>query len=431
MVGAYETVLYKVVSILEKKANCISSKVKNRILDILFAMITIFALFYSCAPVKVHLLIKCIIGSIILVLIIFFSIDGKLKKTTWDKKLVGLWLAFGLIRLLSGFVTSIEYLPLACVWLILFPMLFLVWSSRGDYNTLFNSLYKGFVYPVMIFIIISLLMVPISSGAFGGLTGNANAIGQDICAVIPLILYRYNLESTSKKEKITLIVFIAIIISTMFYTRSRTTTLAIGTVMLIWFVCQRFLYSMGWKKILKIALTIAILSCGFMYGILQINSAIHTAPQQQEAKMDDVVDGYVERIEGKDKQAGGVENYSSGRTGIWKKVIESANILGHPSREHIVTERNGDVGANAHNNFLQFTYDQGIIGGVLFFILCGAAFLKTIYGAYQKNKYYDFLLYNSVVFLIMSLVTSLNLPFLYIISFSYYMCYAVLFEQKN
>ena len=153
--------------------------------------------------------------------------------------------------------------------------------------------------------------------------------------------------------------------------------------------------------------------------------------KQQEAKIDDVVEGYVERIEGKDKHAGGAENYSSGRIGIWKKVIESVNVFGHPSREHIVTDRNGDVGANAHNNFLQFTYDQGIFGGVLFFGLCAVAFLKTICGVYQKRKYYNFILYNSVVFLLMSLVTSLNLPFLYIMSFSYYTGYAILFNQKK
>ena len=99
--------------------------------------------------------------------------------------------------MLSGFVTSIEYLPLACVWLILFPMLFIVWSSRGDYDTLLISLYRGFVYPVMGFIIASLIIVPITSEAFGGLAGNANAVGQYICAVLPLILYKYNLITTS------------------------------------------------------------------------------------------------------------------------------------------------------------------------------------------------------------------------------------------
>ena len=35
MIRVYETVLYKVVSVLEIKANCISSKVKNQILPIL------------------------------------------------------------------------------------------------------------------------------------------------------------------------------------------------------------------------------------------------------------------------------------------------------------------------------------------------------------------------------------------------------------
>ena len=52
MIRVYETVLYKVVSVLEIKANCISSKVKNQILPILFAMITICALLYisQCSP---------------------------------------------------------------------------------------------------------------------------------------------------------------------------------------------------------------------------------------------------------------------------------------------------------------------------------------------------------------------------------------------
>ena len=61
------------------------------------------------------------------------------------------------------------------------------------------------------------------------------------------------------------------------------------------------------------------------------------------------------------------------------------NVFGHPSREHIVTDRNGDVGANAHNNFLQFTYDQGIFGGVLFFGLCAVAFLKQ-FVEFTKKK---------------------------------------------
>ena len=50
------------------------------------------------------------------------------------------------------------------------------------------------------FIIASLIIVPITSEAFGGLAGNANAVGQYICAVLPLILYKYNLITTSKKE---------------------------------------------------------------------------------------------------------------------------------------------------------------------------------------------------------------------------------------
>ena len=58
-------------------------------------------------------------------------------------------------------------------------------------------------------------------------------------------------------------------ISTVFYTRSRTTTLAAVTVGLVWRVWQKLFNSAEWKKILTIVAAISILSCGFTYGMLQ------------------------------------------------------------------------------------------------------------------------------------------------------------------
>ena len=72
---------------------------------------------------------------------------------------------------------------------------------------------------------------------------------------------------------------------------------------------------------------------------------------------------------GKDKAEAGLDNLSSGRIGIWKKVLEKANWIGNPSREHIVTYRNGDVGANAHSTILQFVYDNGVLAGIVYTIL--------------------------------------------------------------
>ena len=48
--------------------------------------------------------------------------------------------------------------------------------------------------------------------------------------------------------------------------------------------------------------------------------------------MESVVDGYVSRMEGKDKAGGGIDNYSSGRVGIWKEAISKFKVFGNPSR---------------------------------------------------------------------------------------------------
>lgn len=429
MVAVYEKLLCHVLSWAEPLADAIPIKIKNRLLSVIIAALTLCSFFYSCVPVSVHLLIKCVIGSSLLVLLIFFSISGKIEVVSWDKRIVSLWLVFGLLRLLTGIVTSIEYLPLACVWLILFPMLFLVWNNRRDYETLYDSMYKGFVYPIVGMVIVSLAVMPVSGEAFGGLTRNANGIGQYICVAVPLILCKCNQKGISNKQKALQILLLGILFSTVFYSRSRTTTLVLGVTMLMWFGYKKVILEEQWRVILKTAVILVVTGCVLCYTILQVNGVLHIK-EGQNINMEEMVGGYVERIEGNDKHAGGVENYSSGRTGIWKTVVQSMNMLGHPSKEHIVTERNGDVGVNVHNNFLQFAYDHGIFGGILFFILYCMATLKIMYLVHKRASNCELVLYNSVAFGTMSLVTSINLPFLYIITCSYYMCCAILFEKK-
>lgn len=429
MIVKYEKMLCVIINWFVPKSNTIFLQKKNSILSVLMGAIAVCAMFYMSAPISVHLLIKCVIGTLILGLIIFFSINGEVKPVNWDKKIVTIWLIFGVFRLLSGIFVSREYLPLACVWLFVFPSLFLVWNNRKDYIDLFLAAYNGFVYPIALFIIASFFLVPITDEAFGGLTGNPNAIGQLVCVLVPLVVYKYNEKSISLKGKVISVFFLGISGTVIFYSRSRTTTLVVIGVIVFLITYTVFYKKESVMKIVRNLFVIILSSVVLTTGIARINQEIFSREEKVENK--NSMDGYVDRITGADKHNEGIENYSSGRTGIWKAVIRETNILGHPSKEHIKTGRNGDVGANAHNNFLQFTYDNGVIAGVLFLMLIVLASIKTLQNIQKFDPEWELVLYVSVAYGIMALVTSINLPFLYLMSFLYYICFAPIFEGEK
>ena len=87
----------------------------------------------------------------------------------------------------------------------------------------------------------------------------------------------------------------------------------------------------------------SILMTMLVFQINSFSTRIFQHETSQKSNMESVVDGYVSRMEGKDKAGGGIDNYSSGRVGIWKEAISKFKVFGNPSRDHIVTERNGDV----------------------------------------------------------------------------------------
>lgn len=421
----------------------IEPSLRGKLLTISFMLISICAYCYMILPIYVHLLWKCVIGAFLMLLILVFSIDRKLQLVKWNKGIVSLWVIFGLFRFLSGFTASIEYFPLACIWLIGFPFIFFVWNNRKDYYALFHHLYKGFLYPTMAFFVLSIVFAPIGEQAYTGIAGNANAVGLHISAIFPLVFSVFLLEKNAgKKVKIINMICLWLSISFAFYSRGRTITLVIVGVVVVGFLASflclkdRLLHIVKKMAVLFIGSIVTIVLCilvnGFFTSILP-NYSYEAAANQESASVDDAVSGFLNRVEGKDKAAPGLNNYSSGRIGIWMEAINNLNFKGNPSRNHIVTDRNGDVGNNAHNVFIQFAYDNGIVAGVCFLLLIIFSTITTIRGCFfsKRNKrLYILLLLITVAYLCEGVVTSINLPFLYVISFVYYSSFAVLFDGE-
>ena len=147
---------------------------RSKIRIVLYSVVFLLGLFYASIPVYVHLLYKCIIGTVLLGLIIVFSINGKMVRPKLARGVPILWLAIGLLRFVSGFTVSNEYLPLALIWLIGFPMLFLVWINRKDYYQLFFEVAKSANIALLVLIVGSLLFIPVTESQYRGITLNPN-----------------------------------------------------------------------------------------------------------------------------------------------------------------------------------------------------------------------------------------------------------------
>lgn len=450
------------MALLGKPTAHISEDAKRTIRIILFTLVFVVGLFYVCAPVGVHLLIKCITGAALLGLIIIFSVPGDVKKIKLNRWLATLWLLLGLLQLISGLLVSIEFLPMAMIFLVGYPLLFVVWGARKDYKELFLEVAKAGNLCLIFFIVVSVLAFPSVDGNYTGMTGNPNSLGQWMTFGLPLIFICYDHQKNRGLRNIIYGVEIAVLYMLLVLARGRTALLAaaIETVvfLILWFISD----GVSMKNMLKrigCFLCCAIVAVPLAWLLNQnVAPSIHSAVQTQIQAMNNqgdaagdalegdedglpaeedgltaetVIDGLITRVTGKDKESGMLDDYSSGRTVIWRETLRNLNAIGHPSREHILTDRNGDVGNNTHNTVLQFAYDNGVFAGVVYGLLLVSGAVCALRLVHRKGEAAILSRWCICIhagYFVTAMLASINLPFLYLIAFLYYLTYAPLLD---
>ena len=434
----------------------------------LYFLIFLFGFLYGSSILSgVHLLIKCLIGAVAMGGLILFSMDRPVTRQKWNPILTLLWFALGCLQLLSGLLVSREYLPMACIWLVCFPLLFLVWSNRRDYEELLRQVAVGANGVLLLMLGMCFLFFPIDANAYGGVLQNTNGLGQWCTLGFPLLLFLCT-RPCSKRTKILYWVQLSLMVLLVLLSRGRTALLALLGMGILFFLCRGSFSPLRLKDLLLKAVSIlltGVLACGiFSMGnqmIAPFFEKLELMPQEPLLPDGDpeilpafpllpaltpeattpagestpsMLESLKIRLLGLDKASHSMNDYSSGRTGIWKAVLLKANLLGHPSSQHIVTDRNGDVGNNAHNTILQFVYDNGILSGLLFTVMMGVSgvllLIHVIRLRKADNAELGFLLIHAG-YGITAMLSSLNLPFLYMIAFVYYLSYVSILAPRG
>lgn len=457
----------------------LSEGTRSKIRTGLYFVLFFVGLLYAASILDgVHLLIKCVVGAGQMGLIILFTVNGTVQPVKWNKPIAIMWFGMGLLQLASGIFVSLEYLPMAMIWLVAFPVLFLVWNNRRDYIVLFREVAIAGNICFVFLSVTSVVFYPMNVLQYGGFVNNPNGMGQWITFAFPLIVFLHYQEKNSQIKKWLYRAELALILLLCFASKGRTAILTVGLMFAVLLVLRLvsnkndFAYyaRQGGKFLLCAALVWAVCLAVNLIPQAAANANVQpepstiettlpsedtsesseqtleseetdptqeqmlTVPAAQQTGVGAMITNFINRMLGLDKTGTSLEDYSSGRIGIWVGALEAMNLLGHPSREHIVTYRNGDVGSNVHNVILQWCYDNGLVAGLLFTIMmiwAGILFVKRSLRKDNLSGINSYMLIVHAGFVCTAMFASVNLPFLYLISFLYYLSFAVLFDSEN
>ncbi|MBQ9392868.1 MAG: O-antigen ligase family protein, partial [Oscillospiraceae bacterium] len=408
--------IYSFLNLLAGAAKNMQERHKAVVRKILYLLVFGCGLFYSCSTLYVHILYKCIIGSVLLGLIIIFTVNRPITPVKWDPVIVTLWVSLGLVQLLSGLLISLEYLPMCLIWTIGFPLVYLVWSIRRDYwNLLAEVAWAGNVCVVLL-LAASVVLSPITLAQYPGITINPNNFGMWLSIGTFTALFLFDSRKKPYQKWLYRVELCAIICLCVACS-SRTAVLSIAAMCAVYIV-GRIMRGISFKYFTKqIALTCAclVLTAGVICGVNAAASLVRG--ESPFFTGEGIINHFGERVLGNDKQDHSIDNYSSGRLPIWREVLRKLNLLGRSSRDHIITGRNGDVGNNAHNIVLQYAYDNGVIAGALYALILLYTGAKLAVLAWKRRKlrsleYYALIMYAG--FFCTGMLANNDLPFLYL-----------------
>lgn len=351
-----------------------------------------------------------IYGSIAtLALILFFIISRRKLVYIKDYKeffylvkvemTVGSWIVFfiGITVLIAGFIHhELSNMALGVLIGIIFPLLNIIVRGNAT-NRFMKSICFGTTIVFVLFILISIIFVPLSYTQYASIIGNPNEMGQYLVFVIPCLLFLYD-----NYHKFRYIVLIDIAINFIIFSISRTSYVCILAIIII--SMMYYLITSGVKSLLLgLVKNIFVFAIIFLltFGLMTTGNKVLRDIEKNifgqeyifysklyqydgtEISLKDL-ENYISLRVGKGvveneivqsevgnemsnstqhKQNVDIEKMSSGRTDIWKAFLSEINIKGHSSDVGVHVKELDYVEDDAHNTYIDNAYYFGIISG--------------------------------------------------------------------
>lgn len=426
-----------VLNLIYKGTRHISPAVRQGIAFLsFFAMMLFLFVFYASKEFNWDLSytqrgVFCII---FLSLAVIMSIDRPLKAVKWNPVFSIPWFVCGAIALVTSLLMEIGkgYLPLAICMLVVFPCMYLVWSGRGDYETLFDMAAKGFVICFFLFFVLCVIFYPFNiltviSGRYQGATGNPNTLGLISAGAMTCGLYLM----TRAKRGGWLLAILACEIAFSFVIVSESRSALFSTIAQMGiFLIYYLRYYLREHDLLKSLFKVILLAV-LIIGCLPLNQALlsnSVMPMRTEVTKvvkqiarDAKTEARIQRQKKRDKhprrqeqsetpatdttpdilaqekplqerfntEGKDLNQISSGRLTLWKLYLQELSWKGHDAEDLIINPSTGRP-MRSHNVFLEVAYHLGIAAGIFYLIAAvwaGVCILKFLFSRRFYKKY--------------------------------------------
>ena len=450
----------------------LTGKISERVREtLLFACFLIFACIYAFKAKTGDVQGRMAFCTVMVLFMTVLSVKKELKPIKWN---YGIYIPFilfgiGILAISRLHFVGEGYTLFAVCLIFLLPAFYLVWINRGDYDRLYIKMAVAFGIAGTALFIYSFYAATngdyqiYGDGRALGTTGNPNYLGM---AGLTMVLAGEYLFLEFKK--IPGAVFSGVIIgeglSMIVESVSRAALLSavFATIVLIIFVIKRNRSGDSEVKMtLKMASAALIVLILLAYIGLEVDDLQKDVRRQQiyaernqtetaDATSNDFsLNSLIEKelnftayaddftdIGGRIIPDGDVDDFSSGRLGIWKVYLDKITVFGSDYNE--LEEQkddfpNGKV-IRAHNNFLEYLFRCGIPVSAFYILIYLYMGLRVVGIIISKKRFYSGAFYSAVVFVayaLYSMVEISDLPFVRCVPFLFFMSLAPYFEKES
>jgi len=367
------------------------------------------------------------------------------------------WYGVGFMLLQSGLLLNMDYLPEAVMFLIAYPVVFLVWSN-SDASRIFRLLFTSMEISFVIYLAVSFLCFPMDEVRYSGLFNNLNGTAGYLAIAATCLLADCLLTEKFSVRWLLRLLLLGMCVSLLFYTSSRTGLLEIVMVAVVsvivllirlWKQKKLFFF----RNVLSVCLAVALLFPTtislFQLGrpvaeqgeriIAQIigseDKAPGTKPKPPETDVitaEDSMNTTSARLVMDNRS---FEQITTGRSTIWIEYLKQLNLLGHSDGGHVTfcfIDQEMSINT-AHMTILQFGYENGIPAGLFYLAFNLIAGVYSVIHALRNKKdpWSMIPLMITIAYGVHSLLASTAVSFWYMSTFLYYLVQFPLLVKKQ
>ena len=240
-------------------SNQISAKARNSAFVISGLMIFFAHFIYQSERLTFRYLFLFTFDCFMAGLMLFFSLPKKISPIKFDQYLLLPWCGFSVMALIAGLTKSEDYLPDAMLYLVMYPVFFLVWSNC-DFQTIQKKLILIVQLSFIVFLSINLLFFPITGHRYSGFFSNVNGVSYYLALVFACSLQNIISNQKGRARLFCNYVFLGISAALVVYSNSRTGQLSLITTFCLTAGLLFLVNRRGYGKLLVRRLLPAVLS---------------------------------------------------------------------------------------------------------------------------------------------------------------------------